>query len=85
MTNVPADPSRTSTFTSGTLQKWSEKEGSATVKAVNTKKTGETASDDDEEEGWAEMKKTREKKKSAWRSKKGGAEVGHLKDVIFGK
>ena len=79
---APADEtakqsSRASTLTSGTaLQGWSqEKNGvQTTVKVVggDKKKTGKvgTGSDDDDEEGWEEMKAKRERKKSTWRMKK---------------
>ena len=58
--------SRTSTM-SGALQGWETKNGSSTIKAV--KKSG-NISDEDDEEGWEEMAKKREKKKSLWRTKK---------------
>ena len=64
-------PSRTSTFTSGTLQGWTEtQEGTSAVRPTKAKKPGGTGSDDDEDEGWEEMKKKREKKKSTWKLKK---------------
>jgi len=73
----PSDnKSRTSTMT-GALQGWENKNGS-TVKAV--KKSG-NASDEDDEEGWEEMAKKREKKKSKWRSQKGESNNG-LKDML---
>lgn len=58
--------SRTSTM-SGALQGWENKNGSSTLKPV---KTPGNVSDEDDEEGWEEMAKKREKKKSVWRTKK---------------
>lgn len=52
---------------SNTFNGWEDKDA-ATINAV--KKTG-NVSDDDEDEGWEEMKKKREKNKSLWRTKKG--------------
>lgn len=52
---------------SGALPSWENKSGSATIKTV--KKSG-NVSDDDDQEGWEEMAKKREKKKSNWRIKK---------------
>jgi hypothetical protein len=69
VSQVPASDNksiRASTMT-GALQGWESKNGSTTVKA--TKKSGD-ASDEDDEQGWEEMAKKREKKKSIWRSKK---------------
>ena len=69
--------SRASTLSSGTvLQGWSQKKDGVqtTVKVVgeDKKKTGkaEIGSDDDDEEGWEEMKAKREREKSTWRMKK---------------
>jgi hypothetical protein len=56
-------PSRTSTFTSGTLQGWTEtQEGTSAVRPTKAKKPGGTGSDDDEDEGWEEMKKKRRRR-----------------------
>ncbi|KAG0651126.1 hypothetical protein D0Z07_2605 [Hyphodiscus hymeniophilus] len=67
--------SRTSTM-SGAIQGWENKNGSATIKPV--KKSG-NISDEDDEEGWEEMSKKREKKKSTWRTKK---ETNGFKDLL---
>jgi hypothetical protein len=58
---------RTSTMMSGGLGGWENKHASTTVRQV--KKTG-NVSDEEDEEGWEEMAKKREKKKSLWRTKK---------------
>lgn len=58
--------SRTSTM-SGALHGWENKHGQATIKAV---KKSADLSDEDDEEGWEEMAKKREKKRSLWRTKK---------------
>jgi len=52
---------------SGALQGWENKNGQTTITAV--RKTA-NVSDEDDEEGWEEMSKKREKKKSLWRTKK---------------
>ena len=52
---------------SGALQGWENKNGSSTIKPV---KTSGNISDEDDEEGWEEMAKKREKKKSLWKTKK---------------
>ncbi|PMD40040.1 hypothetical protein L207DRAFT_36924 [Hyaloscypha variabilis F] len=58
---------RTSTMMSGGLGGWQGKQALATIRPV--KKSG-NPSDEDDEEGWEEMAKKREKKKSSWRTKK---------------
>lgn len=67
--------SRTSTM-SGTLQGWENKNGQATIKPV---KNSGNVSDEDDEEGWEEMAKKREKKKSLWRTKK---DTNGLKELL---
>jgi hypothetical protein len=79
---VPADTNsiRTSTMT-GALQGWESKNGSATVKAVRRV----DVEDEDDEEGWEEMAKKREKKKSIWRIKKdanGNGNGNALKEML---
>lgn len=71
----PDNKSRASTM-SGALQGWENKNGSATTKTL--KKSG-NVSDEDDEEGWEEMAKKREKKKSIWRTKK---DTNGLKDMF---
>jgi hypothetical protein len=66
--------SRTSTM-SGALQNWEGKNGSSTIKPV---RNSGNVSDEDDEEGWEEMAKKREKKKSLWRTKKDNG----LKDLV---
>ncbi|RDL34605.1 Uncharacterized protein BP5553_07733 [Venustampulla echinocandica] len=67
--------SRTSTM-SGALQGWDNKHQSVTVRPV---RKSETPSDEDDEEGWEEMAKKREKKKSKWRMKK---DTNGLKEML---
>lgn len=74
---VADNKSRASTM-SGALSGWESKNSTATIKVV--KKAG-NVSDEDDEEGWEEMAKKREKKKSKWRSKKGDSTNG-LKDML---
>ncbi|KAI9704245.1 MAG: hypothetical protein M1836_007106 [Candelina mexicana] len=74
-------PGMTSTMMSGGLQDWSEKQGSqTTVRAVSPKKANGAGSDDDDEEGWEQMKQKREMKKSTWKTKKGS---NGLEDVMW--
>jgi len=68
---------RTSSM-SGALQNWETKNGSATIKPI--KKSG-NVSDEDDEEGWEEMAKKREKKKSVWRIKK-DSNNGSLREML---
>lgn len=68
--------SRASTM-SGALTGWENKNGATTVRAVKQS----NVSDEDDEEGWEEMAKKREKKKSKWRSKKGDSTNG-FKDML---
>lgn len=58
---------RTSTMMSGGLGGWENKHVSTTIRQVQ--KTG-NVSDEEDEEGWEEMAKKREKKKFLWRTKK---------------
>jgi len=73
----PVKDLRTSTM-SGALQNWENENGGATIKAV---KKLENVSDEDDEEGWEEMAKKREKKKSIWRIKKDKDPNG-LKEIL---
>ena len=77
----PRATSRASTFTSGTLQPTSgnsnirtstsgERQSKLSVRPVIQAQSRNAGSDDDDEEGWAEMKQKREQKKSNWRLKK---------------
>jgi hypothetical protein len=61
---------------SGALQGWENKNGSSTIKPV---KSPLNVSDEDDEEGWEEMVKKREKKKSLWRTKR---DTSGLKDLL---
>ena len=63
----PVDNKSRASTMSGALQGWENKNGSSTIKPV---KTSGNVSDEDDEEGWEEMAKKREKKKSLWRTKK---------------
>jgi len=60
---------------SGALQGWENKNGQATVKAV---KKSANIEDEDDEEGWEEMAKKREKKKTLWKSKKDSSGLKEL-------
>jgi hypothetical protein len=65
---VTDNKSRTSTM-SGALGGWNaeNKAPGATIRGV---KNADNASDEDDEEGWGQMAKKREQKKSKWRTKK---------------
>lgn len=78
VSNAPLQDSksRTSSMMSGAFQGWENKTGSSTVKVV---KKAADVSDEDDEEGWEEMAKKREKKKSIWRTKK---DSHGLKDLL---
>jgi len=64
---------------SGALQNWESKNGSTTIKPI--KKSG-NVSDEDDEEGWEEMAKKREKKKSIWRIKKDKDTNNGLREML---
>jgi hypothetical protein len=72
----PVDNKSRASTMSGALQGWENKNGSSTVKPV---KTSGNVSDEDDEEGWEEMAKKREKKKSLWRTKK---DTNGFKDLL---
>lgn len=73
--------SRTSTFTSGTLQGWAEtQEGAVAGKATIMRRTPGRDSDEDEDEGWEEMRRKRENKKSTWRLRKS---TNGLQDMYY--
>jgi hypothetical protein len=59
----------------GALQNWDNKNRVSTIKVV-PKPT--SASDEDDEEGWEEMAKKREKKRSLWRTKKENNELREM-------
>jgi hypothetical protein len=59
----------------GALQNWDNKNRVPTIKVV-PKPTA--ASDEDDEEGWEEMAKKREKKRSLWRTKKENNELREM-------
>jgi len=61
---------------SGALQGWENKNAQSTIRPV--KKSG-NVSDEDDEEGWEEMAKKREKKKLLWRSKR---DTNGFKDIL---
>jgi len=67
---------RASTFNSTTLQGWDnyqrqpQSQSTSTIKAVNSK-ADKAGSDDDDDEGWAEMKKKADRKRSTWKTRKG--------------
>jgi hypothetical protein len=65
---VTDNKSRTSTM-SGALGGWNS-ENKAPSATVRTVKNAGNASDEDDEEGWGQMAKKREQKKSNWRTKK---------------
>lgn len=74
-------PSRTSTFTSGNLQGWQEKqEVTPANKATNPQKLAGRDSDEDEDGGWEEMRRKRENKKSTWRLRKS---TNGLQDIYY--
>ncbi|KAH8602865.1 hypothetical protein B0O99DRAFT_647688 [Bisporella sp. PMI_857] len=76
----PSDTkSRASTMT-GALGGWEAKNSKSTVKIVN--KSG-NASDEDDEEGWEEMVKKRQEKRSLWKSKaKKDSNTNGLKELL---
>ena len=72
--------SRTSTFTSGTLQGLTETPGGIAGRQTNIPKAAGRQSDEDEEEGWEEMRRRRENKKSTWRLRK---PANSLQDMYY--
>ena len=88
---APADeaqkvPSRASTFTSGAaLQSWNDSKGSAaaSVQMVpGPRSMTKLGSDDDDDEGWEEMKQKRESKKSTWKMRR-SKDVHGLSDMYY--
>lgn len=73
MPGAGADKSRASTM-SGALGNWDKAPG-VTVRTV---KKSDTASDEDDDAGWAQMKAKRETKKSGWRTKKDNSELKEM-------
>lgn len=77
---------RASTFTASTLHPWSQNgepgrlspsDTNTTIRPVSNSALGRkarTPDDEDDDQGWAEMKKRRDKKKGMWKMKKGGEE-----------
>jgi len=59
-----------STFTSSTSRPWTNENSSKL--ANQTLRNVHNADDEDDEQGWAEMKARREKKQKSWKSRKGG-------------
>jgi hypothetical protein len=76
----PDTKSRASTM-SGALQGWESKTATSTIKPVRSSNLAISGEDEDDEEGWEEMAKKREKKKSLWRTKKDKDSNG-LKEML---
>ena len=73
---APLDNKSRASTMSGALQGWENKNAQSTIRPV--KKSGDV-SDEDDEEGWEEMAKKREKKKSLWRTKR---DTNGFKDML---
>jgi hypothetical protein len=80
--SVKAPNDRSSTFTSSTFQPWAQNSEPGRLSPSNTNTTIRPAStsglggkalspeEEDDDQGWAEMKKKRDKKKGMWKMKK---------------
>lgn len=62
---------RASTFTSSTFRPWANENNHSKL-ASSTVRNVQHADDDDDEQGWAEMKARREKKQKSWKLRRGG-------------
>ena len=76
VTTMPHEPEnkwqrRASTFTSSTFRPWGNENGHSKL-ATSTIRNVQTADDEDDEQGWADMKARKEKKKKSWKLRKGG-------------
>jgi hypothetical protein len=85
MAPLPSNPAiskRSSTFTTSSYQPWPTNDGeigkhspNSTIRALATpgagkKPASKAADDEDDDQGWAEMSRKRDKKKSTWKTKK---------------
>ena len=77
VSHVPAQENRSKTYSmSGALQGWENTNGTSTIKPVVN---SGNISDEDDEEGWQDMAKKRENKKSSWRTRR---ETSGLKELL---
>ena len=85
--NKPNDD-RASTFTSGAYQRWTQNNDQGRLSPSNTNTTVRPPSDsalgpkpvkpddEDDDQGWADMKKKRDKKKGMWKMKRSEKSAG---------
>lgn len=65
---------RASTFTSASFRPWANENANSGPKlATSTVRTIQPADDDDDEQGWADMKARKEKKQRSWKMRRGGS------------
>lgn len=86
---------RSSTFTAGTPQPWASNDagrrskspgaGSTLRPVGGTGRNAKVVDDEDDDEGWREMKQKRDKKKDTWKLKKAQTQGAGLGDIHQGK
>jgi hypothetical protein len=93
----PAMSKRSSTFTSRNYQPWSTNDGengrhspSSTIRALATpgaskKPASKAADDEDDDQGWAEMSRKRDKKKSTWKMKRAQTGLQEFQEFFHGE
>jgi hypothetical protein len=94
MQSHPPVTKRSSTFTSSSYQPWSTNDGhigkhspSSTIRALVTpgaskKPAPKAADDEDDDQGWAEMSRKREKKKSTWKMKRAQTGLQEFQEFV---
>lgn len=71
---TPRWAKRSSTFTAASFRPWANENANSGPKlATTTVRTVQPTDDDDDEQGWADMKARKEKKQKSWRLRRGGS------------
>lgn len=69
---------RASTFSSATFRPWTNENGPAKSPMSTVRVIPQANDDEDDEQGWAEMKAKKEKKQRTWKLRKGGNQLQEL-------